>query len=1331
MALGPGSIAFTGFNADTTSNLAFAAMETIAAGTVIYFTANNWNGASFEGAEAVVAWTADADIPAGTVITLDGLQDAATASSSRGTLDFGGAAGLTFTDADEAVYAYTGASAETPAAFVAAIANDTFAAAGSTLDGTGLATGDTALALQSKDADADIAQYDLERSGHDSLDTFRTMINNPANWRTQDGSGDQSHDTGSPNLPFSEVPFVTEGLGTGAIAFTGFSSEGDGDLAFVTFEDIAAGTVISFTDNKWDGSSFASDESVWTWTADADIPAGSVISMNDLASGSPTSNHGTIAFTDSTNVGIDSVNEVIYAFTGTADAPTTFLTAFSNNQFSTLYGTSPGTGLTSGVNATAMGQSFVAPSNSEVAVYNRFTDGLDDLEKYRPYIYNERNWAYQKGDGDQSTDGVHPDLPFDTDPFTIIEGPQTQIVEFATDSLNVAATEGTIENVGYVDFTIYRTGGTQGNLSVTGTVTLGTADAGDFNNPTLTWGGTIIEGSTETVIRVSWNADAQLEADETFTITLTEAANTQAAVEFGDAIVAEGTILNDDDGKTDLVVTAGETLKGLVILSGADTLTVEEGGSIVADDEGPFTVGLVDSLNEVVIDNAGLISGNSENDSFDAIGGDLGVAEHYLTIINRETGVITSDQKAINVETDEDGGIGSILLENAGLIESTDDHAVDLRKAYSESMTVINHDTGRIIGNGDGLRGAFEDSTVDQSIVHNYGYIAGRDDGIDYQDGSATLYNYETGVIESFENNAISGDESQLIYNWGLITGGNGSGVNLDTSRNAPATVVYNYGTISGNYVGEGDGDGDGVDVDGLIEIYNEGRIEANGADNQDDFADGIAAGGGVIHNLAGGVIYGESRGILIDDSDLDEAYAATAVVNQGTITSDLDTAIRFIGSWNDKITNSGTIASASGSAIEMDGGNDNLTNSGQIDGDVDLGEGNDTLVNSKTITGAVTLGLGDDVLTQTGSGVIDGNVDAGDGTDTVTNSGSIEGGVALGLGDDRFKQMSSGSVSGAVDAGEGNDAVDASGSIDGGVELGAGDDSLILSSSGSVTGSVAAGDGDDELDIAGTIDGDVDLGLGDDSIAVKDGGLLSGDLSAGDGHDSVSASGEIDGDVDLGAGDDTLTLDTAATITGRIVGGEGGDTVVLTGKGDGSLGELADIETVQVEGGNWTLTGEGAEIVLAESVHSLTLGGEALADGVYEGSLTGFGMNDALRLAAIGTASSVEMDETNLLTIVYAGGTLTLQLDPAADYSSLAWDIAADGQGGSLLTLVPISTTPTTGDDHLVGTNGDDTLTGDRGDDTLDGGDGDDLLDGGRDDDVILAGDGFDTVYG
>ena len=58
-------------------------------------------------------------------------------------------------------------------------------------------------------------------------------------------------------------------LGPGSIAFVGYNADGNDNLAFVALEPIAAGTVIHFTDNEWDGSAFNTGESTWSWTATA------------------------------------------------------------------------------------------------------------------------------------------------------------------------------------------------------------------------------------------------------------------------------------------------------------------------------------------------------------------------------------------------------------------------------------------------------------------------------------------------------------------------------------------------------------------------------------------------------------------------------------------------------------------------------------------------------------------------------------------------------------------------------------------------------------------------------------------------------------------------------------------------------------------------------------------------------------------------------------------------------------------------------------------------------------------------------------------------------
>src|SRR5262249_62414073 len=63
MALGPGSIAFVGFNADGNDGFAFIAIDTIPAGTVIQFNDNEWNGqpigagGAFNTGEGSLTWT--------------------------------------------------------------------------------------------------------------------------------------------------------------------------------------------------------------------------------------------------------------------------------------------------------------------------------------------------------------------------------------------------------------------------------------------------------------------------------------------------------------------------------------------------------------------------------------------------------------------------------------------------------------------------------------------------------------------------------------------------------------------------------------------------------------------------------------------------------------------------------------------------------------------------------------------------------------------------------------------------------------------------------------------------------------------------------------------------------------------------------------------------------------------------------------------------------------------------------------------------------------------------------------------------------------------------
>lgn len=212
MALGPGSIAIIGFNADGNDNLAFVVLEAITAGQAIFFEDNEWNGTGWADAnENALIWTATSDVAAGTVVRLDNL-GAGTLAASIGTLasapsaTHGANRGLAASD--ETFYAYTGSRAAP--VFLTAVSNDGSDAANGSLVGTGLTYGINALNLGLRDLDGDIFAWKGARSGYTDFAAIRSAINatpDAANWDAQDGTGDQGIDITAPDVPFSDVAF--------------------------------------------------------------------------------------------------------------------------------------------------------------------------------------------------------------------------------------------------------------------------------------------------------------------------------------------------------------------------------------------------------------------------------------------------------------------------------------------------------------------------------------------------------------------------------------------------------------------------------------------------------------------------------------------------------------------------------------------------------------------------------------------------------------------------------------------------------------------------------------------------------------------------------------------------------------------------------------------------------------------------------------------------------------------------------------------------------------------------------------------------------------------
>lgn len=199
--VGAGDIAFTAFNADE-DGWSIVALADISANTTLYFTDNEWNGSAigaggaFNTGESYHQWASGGSvISAGTVVRFSAV-DVTGLSASAGTLSRATVSGSTnygISQSGDTVYAFLGASASSPTAFLAAISTGGFSTADGTLTNTGLAVGTSALQLSTG---SDLGQYTGARAGQSSFAAYGPLVNNIANWND---SGDGSFDGVVPN----------------------------------------------------------------------------------------------------------------------------------------------------------------------------------------------------------------------------------------------------------------------------------------------------------------------------------------------------------------------------------------------------------------------------------------------------------------------------------------------------------------------------------------------------------------------------------------------------------------------------------------------------------------------------------------------------------------------------------------------------------------------------------------------------------------------------------------------------------------------------------------------------------------------------------------------------------------------------------------------------------------------------------------------------------------------------------------------------------------------------------------------------------------------------
>jgi uncharacterized protein len=327
-------------------------------------------------------------------------------------------------------------------------------------------------------------------------------------------------------------------LAVGSIAFVGFNADGSDNLAFVALDDISIGEIIFFEDNEWNGTNFVdTNEGAFSWTATARVAAGTIVRIDNIGSGTIAASSGTVATPISgrgTNRGIGGDNEVVYAYQGNSTTPT-FLTAVANSGFTSTTGLLTNTGLIAGTNALDLS---TIDDGADIAAYTGLRTGQTSFSAYRSLINTATNWITQDATGDQSIDGIGPDVPFSNTVFAI--GSTTTLLP--TVNLTVSTAAGVEANTTAITVTATASAAVTGNQ----TVTLGVTGLGITTSDYYLTSNTIaiLNGQTTGSVTFIVADDTIAETAETATLTI---ATPSAGITLGSTIAQNITIANNDN----------------------------------------------------------------------------------------------------------------------------------------------------------------------------------------------------------------------------------------------------------------------------------------------------------------------------------------------------------------------------------------------------------------------------------------------------------------------------------------------------------------------------------------------------------------------------------------------------------------------------------------------------------------------------------------------------------------------------------------------------------------------------------------------------------------
>ena len=222
----------------------------------------------------------------------------------------------------------------------------------------------------------------------------------------------------------------------------------------------------------------------------------------------------------------------------------------------------------------------------------------------------------------------------------------------------------------------------------------------------------------------------------------------------------------------------------------------------------------------------------------------------------------------------------------------------------------------------------------------------------------------------------------------------------------AGAAAFENAGTI--NAATLSDAYARAIGIFGGREVLNSGTISLDGATGVDS-ATHLVNSGSIIQAAGGGASTGvvsvtklDNSGIIsVDGPAVSSFRGGSTITNSGTIESRTGNAIQLFGYGNGVVNLAGGVISGVGAAISSN--NDTtVRNEGTIVGDVRLGSSDpysrNTFISGGTLTGNLKFGSGYDLLLQLGDTTgVSGTIDGGDGIDTFGRSFGASATVQIG----------------------------------------------------------------------------------------------------------------------------------------------------------------------------------------------------------------------------------------------------------------------------------------------------------------------------------------------